>query len=277
MSYDCIEKKDGALFQHGKANNRLYLMKWDGNEPARLLQTIDRLAATNGYTKAFIKVPEHHASFFAQNGFEEEARIPAYYDLTACIFMGKFFHPDRKKVLPQTQETMDRNLALALDKGRVKTPPALPQGFCLRELISGDCKQLAALYRNVFQTYPFPIHDPAYLEQTIKENVAYFGIFSDKTLIAASSAEMDLKTSSVEFTDFGTNPDYRGNAFAAILLAKMENKMTIRGIKTRYTIARALSPGMNITFAKAGYRYAGTLINNTGISGNIESMNVWYK
>ncbi len=35
--------------------------------------------------------------------------------------------------------------------------------------------------------------------------------------------------------------------------------------------------GMNITFAKTGYTYAGTLINNTNISGRLESMNVWYK
>jgi hypothetical protein len=34
---------------------------------------------------------------------------------------------------------------------------------------------------------------------------------------------------------------------------------------------------MNITFAKLGYRYGGRLINNTNISGSIESMNVWYK
>ena len=47
--------------------------------------------------------------------------------------------------------------------------------------------------------------------------------------------------------------------------------------QTWYTIARALSAGMNITFAKAGYRYAGTLVNNTDISGTIESMNVWWR
>ena len=276
MSCDSVEKKHGALFQHGKANNRLYLMKWDGKEPTRLLQTINQLVTANRYTKAFIKVPEHHAPFFAQNEFEEEARVPAYYDLTACIFMGKFFDPNRSKVLPRTRETMDRNLELALDKKREKSSQTLPQGFCLRGLISGDCEQLAALYRNVFRTYPFPIQDIAYLEQTMKDNITYFGIFSGKNLVAASSAEMDLETSSVEFTDFATNPDYRGNGFAAILLAEMEKTMTMRGIKTHYTIARALSAGMNITFAKAGYCYGGTLINNTGISGNIESMNVWY-
>jgi hypothetical protein len=57
----------------------------------------------------------------------------------------------------------------------------------------------------------------------------------------------------------------------------MQKAMTERGITTWYTIARALSAGMNITFAKAGYRYAGTLVNNTDISGTIESMNVWWR
>ncbi|MEZ4485255.1 MAG: hypothetical protein R2864_11955 [Syntrophotaleaceae bacterium] len=34
---------------------------------------------------------------------------------------------------------------------------------------------------------------------------------------------------------------------------------------------------MNITFAKHGYSYGGTLTNNTQISGDLESMVVWYK
>lgn len=38
-----------------------------------------------------------------------------------------------------------------------------------------------------------------------------------------------------------------------------------------------MSAGMNITFSKTGYRYGGRLKNNTNISGNIESMNAWYK
>ncbi len=53
--------------------------------------------------------------------------------------------------------------------------------------------------------------------------------------------------------------------------------MKKRGIKTSYSIARAVSYGMNITFAKHGYIYSGTLVNNTNIAGSIESMNVWHK
>jgi hypothetical protein len=61
------------------------------------------------------------------------------------------------------------------------------------------------------------------------------------------------------------------------LLASLEDELRERGILTAYTIARAISPGMNITFAKAGYTYGGRLHNNTHIAGTIESMNVWYK
>ncbi len=276
MDFDLIEQTDGALFHHGKANNRLYLMKWDGNSPEKLLETMNRLVRDNGYTKIFIKVPESQAEFFGPQGFEEEARIPSYYGAEACIFMGKFLDEARRIVRPEIQETMDRNLSLARGR-KPEESPALADGYTMRELGSDDCTQLAELYTMVFKTYPFPVHDPAYLQKTTEEHIAYFGIFSGNRLVAASSAEMDEGTSSVEFTDFATNPEYRGNSFASVLLARMQKAMTERGITTHYTIARALSAGMNITFAKAGYRYAGTLVNNTDISGTIESMNVWYR
>jgi hypothetical protein len=57
----------------------------------------------------------------------------------------------------------------------------------------------------------------------------------------------------------------------------MEKEMQQKGIKMAYTIARAVSVGMNIVFAKLGYTYGGRLKNNTNISGEVESMNIWYK
>lgn len=276
MDYDRIEKLDGALIHHGKANNRLYLMKWNGEKPVPLLAAMNRLVTDNGYTKVFIKVPASQADFFTAAGFEEEARIPSYYGAEACIFMGKFIDTARKIVRPDIQETIDRNRALARGR-KPEESPLLAEGYTLRELGSEDCSQLAVLYQQVFKTYPFPVHDPVYLEQTMEDHVVYFGVFSGNRLVAASSAEMDEETASVEFTDFATNPEYRGNSFASTLLGEMQKAMIARGIITQYTIARALSAGMNITFAKAGYRYAGTLVNNTDISGTIESMNVWYR
>jgi hypothetical protein len=57
----------------------------------------------------------------------------------------------------------------------------------------------------------------------------------------------------------------------------MDDHAKEAGLRVAFTIARALSFGMNITFARRSYQYAGTLINNTQIAGSIESMNVWYK
>lgn len=133
------------------------------------------------------------------------------------------------------------------------------------------------VYKKVFQTYPFPIHDTSYLFKTMNNNVDYFCIENDKKIIALSSAEKDENNAYAEMTDFATLPDWRGHGFALILLNKMERSMKKQGITTTFTIARSASPGMNITFAKAGYDYAGRLKNNTNISGKIESMNIWYK
>lgn len=136
---------------------------------------------------------------------------------------------------------------------------------------------MATLYRQVFATYPFPIHDEAYLRQTMAEDVIYFGIWEGDELIALTSAEMDRQGENAEMTDFATRPDCQGRGLANYLLAQAEAAAAQCGIKTAYTIARSYSPGMNITFARNGYTYSGTLTHNTQISGTLESMNVWHK
>ena len=78
-------------------------------------------------------------------------------------------------------------------------------------------------------------------------------------------------------TDFAVRIQNRGRGLAELLLAKMDMELRRRRYVLAFTIARATSFGMNITFAKRGYRHAGTLTNNTNISGGLESMNIWYK
>ena len=78
-------------------------------------------------------------------------------------------------------------------------------------------------------------------------------------------------------TDFATRPEHRGQGLSEHLLGSMVTAMRSAGMKTAYTIARATSFPMNLTFARAGYAYGGTLLNNTGICGGVESMHVWYR
>jgi putative beta-lysine N-acetyltransferase len=107
--------------------------------------------------------------------------------------------------------------------------------------------------------------------------VQYFGAEKDGKLAALSSSEIDFKGQNAEMTDFATHPDHTGNNLSNLLLRQMEKQMKQQGINTLYTIARLNSIPMNKTFLKNEYQYSGTLIKNTNIAGNIESMNIYYK
>ena len=268
---------DNALIQHGPLSNRIYLMKLNNACPKVLVKRLDTLAEDNNYTKIFAKVPISEAEVFLDSGYQKEAEVPGFYHgHEAALFLGRYLDPDRRKENSLLDIENIVNLTLKKDK---KQPVAneLPAGTVLRRCIPSDAKQISDFYREIFASYPFPIDNPDYITETMLNHIVYFGIEMDKKFIALSSAEMDTVSKNVEMTDFATSPEFRGSNLSGLLLAAMEKEVKKRRIKTAYTIARAISPGMNITFAKADYTYGGRLINNTNISGQIESMNVWYK
>jgi len=273
---DKIEKIGNSLIQHGEFNNRIYLMKLDKKDYPQIIKKLEQLAKSKGYNKIFGKVREQHLDDFIAAGYETEAYIPDFFGNGArAHFIGKFFDENRKSDIKN--EVINKVINLAEEKPNIDTQPEINPEFRYKVAEKSDGSAMVKVYQEVFPTYPFPIHDPEYIRQTMDENVIYFGIWEKDRLVALSSAEMDQDEKNVEMTDFATLPEYRGNGFALFLLAKMEDKMKEMGIKPFYTIARAVSFGMNITFSKMGYQFTGTLKNNTNISGNIESMNVWYK
>ena len=142
---------------------------------------------------------------------------------------------------------------------------------------AGDAEDIAALFRSVFKTYPFPISDPDYIRETMQGKIRYFVIRNSHLLAAVASCEIDAENLNVEVTDFATDPLFRGMGLPELLLHAMETEMKKEGILLAYTIARAVSRPINSMFASAGYRYGGLLPNNTNICGSMESMNVWYR
>ncbi len=273
---DTIEKIDNSLIQHGPVNSRVYLMKLSGQDLPDVAFKIDVLAQRQGYTKIFVKVPLQVKPLFAEIGYVQEASIPQFYEgQVDAVFLAKYLDPERQ--IDPDQRQIDDILALAAEKSTAPTPPQPADGIDIRIASEDDVDTLAAVYREVFESYPFPIHDPAYLRETMRSHVRYFCAVESGRIIAVSSAEMDRTAQNVEMTDFATLPDCRGKSIARRLLAVMEDHMRDDGMKTFYTIARALSAGMNVTFARCGYTFGGTLVNNTNICGKIESMNVWHK
>lgn len=276
QQYDTIEELDGALIQHGPANERVYLMKLGAADPAATLERIETLAQEKGYSKLFVKVPSSARQFFDDNGFRLEARIPGFYQghEDGCFF-GRYF--DEARAVEGEPILTAQVLAAAREKAEDPLAEGLDPRFELFEATPDDAEEVAKVYRSVFETYPFPIHQPDYIRQTMADNIVYFGIRCEGRIIAMASSEMDEAGGNVEMTDFATLPEWRGHGLAVHLLRHMEQAMRERGIHTAYTIARAYSHGMNITFARMGYRFAGTLTNNTHICGRLESMNVWYR
>lgn len=274
---DTVQTIGHSLIQHGPENDRIYLMKASRKDGESLPDRLYELASSKGYSKIFGKVPERLKPVFVRAGYEEEARIPDYYeDGETCWLLSQFLSEDR--AVPTDSDLMNEVLHTALGTSVLKgAPDPVPEEHVIRVMTPDDAEDMAAVYRKVFASYPFPIHDPEYLIRMMGSHIQYFGVFMDNRLIALASCEMDLDALAVEMTDFATLPECRGKGLAVKLLYRMEDAMREKGLTAAYTIARAVSFGMNITFAKLGYRYAGTLINNTQISGSMESMNVWYK
>lgn len=271
---DTLETIGHSKIQHGSENDRIYLMHLAAEDMPGILTRLDALADENRYGKIFAKVPASFTDSFVEQGYAVEARVPDFFGgTTEAVFLGKYFKPERSQE-PKPDLVQDV-LAAAQSKAGGETVEELPYKF--RLATPQDAESIAAVYREVFATYPFPIHDPDYIAETMVSNFLYFTLWDDTDLVAVASCEMYPDEKNVEMTDFATLPKYRGKGTAVYLLERMEQVMAQHQLKTAYTIARAYSFGMNITFAKLGYVFGGTLTQNTNIAGSLESMNVWYK
>ena len=289
---DQIIEIGSSKIQHGNSSDRIYLMEASDDDMPQLLDKLHQLAGELGYGKIFAKVEARWRKPSIEAGFKVEAEVPGFFrGRVDGLFLGKYLDPEREKA--RDDREIKEILALCRKESEKGVdghgrPPKRATGsvnpgrfgqepYELRLCGTGDCREMATLFKRVFPSYPFPVHDPDFLRRSMEEEVCYAGVWSRDGLAALASAEYSTRESHAEMTDFATSPEHRGRRLAPGLLNLLESAMEERGVKTAYTIARAISPGINLTFARAGYRYAGTLINNTQICGRIESMNIWYR
>ncbi len=274
---DVKEKLGKSEVQHGPFSNRVFLMKLNEEDFPKIVEKLEALANEQKYTKIFAMVPAYARDTFAADGYEEEARVPGFYrGEVDGFFLGKYRDETRRR------EIRDELVADVVEKARAKQRPrtqiSLEPGFSWRTTRAEDAPQMAVVFKEVFGSYPVPIFDPDYLRQQMAGGQLYFGIWEEEKLVSLASPYIDEDDLNGELTDFATLKEYQGKGFAGFLMLKMEEEMARRGIETSYTFARAYSHGMNIAFARNGYTFAGTLTNNVNIaSGDLESMNVWYK
>jgi putative beta-lysine N-acetyltransferase len=275
---DQITQIQDGLIHHGRQNRRLYVMKVPSANLPGFFDRIEQMAVNNRYEKIIVKMPADLQEFVIQRGYESEAVIPGFFKgQTDCVFMGRYLREARRN--DKSKALIEDVLAQAMKRQSDQEPlEELAADMICRRAGENDAENMAALYRDVFASYPFPIHDSNYIKKTMRDNVIYTGIWQEDRLIGVASSELDRKARNAEMTDFAVAGDSRGQNLSTILLQQMEKDLRANeNTMTLYTIARAVSYGMNYTFARNGYVFGGTLINNTQIAGRIESMNIWYK
>jgi beta-lysine N6-acetyltransferase len=276
MEWDKKHRWRGSVLHHGKQNNRIYLMRLDPADTKDIVPYLDGLAKREGYEKIFAKVPAENGEIFTDNGYKKEALVPGFYGGKGeAFFLAKFLTPEREK--NGHKKRIESILEKAREKATGSSGKRQRKNFDITVAEEKDISEMSEVYNKVFESYPFPIHDEGYLLETMGGGVRYYVARRNGRIAGVSSSEMSRNNRNTEMTDFATLPGHRGAGIATELLDFMDADMGKEGFVTAYTIARALSCGINITFARNGYKFAGTLVNNTNISGSIESMNVWYK
>ena len=273
--HDKLEMIGSSLIQHGKYNDRIYLLDFNPLDLAKLFNRFNELVKKNNYAKIVAKVPENYKNNFINKGYIEEAKIPNYYNGEVDLFfLAKYHELERKK---EKEKNKAKQIIQIAKHKRNENSFIIDKTLAYKILDEKDIGNMIELYKRVFKTYPFPIFESDYLKQTMNENIIYFGVFKAGVLIGISACEINYDESVVEMTDFAVLKNYRGKQISLFLLHKMEAYMRKLQIKKAYTMARSLSYGMNIAFSKMGYNYSGTVINNANISGAIESLNIWHK
>lgn len=274
---DRIEKTaNGSMLQHGKLNNRIYLMKLAAQDMESIIHHMDQLADKQNYSKIFCKIPSSVYPLFLSEGYRMEGYIPAFYNgKEDAFFVSKFPNDQGRASVPVPRLQQLHRLLSDMATGNQQAIDKA--SYTIRKLDQRDIPAMTRIYSDIFKSYPFPIYDPEYISEMMDEHVQYFGAFKDGKLAALSSSEIDMEAQNAEMTDFATHTSHTGNKLSMLLLRHMEHEMRQQGIYTLYTIARLQSIPMNKTIIRTGFTYSGTLLNNTNIDGKTESMNLYYK
>ena len=188
MPQDRIKTIGRSRIQYGPLSDRVYLMQLAAGEAEAVITAMAELAQAEGYTKLFAKIPGKNAAVFEDAGFEIEAQIPDFFaDGDKALFVSRFICKNRRRSCDA--ERIQKVLEASLQRAGNGIRHPLPSDFDLTFMTADRAEQMAALYSQVFDSYPFPIFDADYIRHSMDENFRYFGILQNATLIALASAE----------------------------------------------------------------------------------------
>lgn len=257
-------------------NGRVRVIEHRASDPEGLARALLELAEARGLSKVYLKARPADAAGLISAGFVDEGSIEGFYNGVTCRVLSAFLDPERAESSASPEEK--QVLAKLIEEPVPALNLELPAGYTSAFAGPGETVELAALYRAVFGSYPFPIFDPEYLRKVMRTHVVFRTIRDHEgRLVAAASAETAPELGNAEMTDFATLPSERGKRLAMFLLEGLELEMSDRGIRNLYTLARSSIIGMNKVFHHLGYRFTGRLVKNCYIGGRFEDMLCWCK
>ncbi len=254
-------------------NERLRVEDYLGN-PKHIAAELKRLSEKHSLKKLIFYARPEHLPSLLHEGFTIEAIFKGYFRGTDAYALALFTDSERRNSQYWIKE--DKILEDVKRKGRTPEEKAVLDA-AFRKAGTADAEQLAELYGEVFKVYPTPVTDPAYLRKGMENGTIFYIGEVGGRIISAASAEVNRHSFNAELTDCATHPEYRKGGLIKQLLDQLEGELKRQGIFCSYSIARALSFGMNAAFYQLGYNYGGRLANNCYIYDKIEDMNVWVK
>lgn len=154
----------------------------------------------------------------------------------------------------------------------------LPEGYRMRRPEEKDAESMAFLYRQVFETYPTPMHDPRYILQMIRNPDVCFSVIEYAgSIVSACSADMIRDFNCAEMSDCATLPSHRGKGLISYQFFGLIEQMRQKRIQTLFSYSRSLSASMNAINVRHGFTYGGRMLRNSNIGGSLENMNIWFK
>jgi beta-lysine N6-acetyltransferase len=255
-------------------NKRIRIDDYRGNTN-QVIEKAEELARIHQAEKLIMKARSEDCLHVYEKGLQPEAVVDRYFLGSDAHFFSKFYSVERKKNDHWMTEDGMIHSIYQLDTSIDKPFP--PKEYELKKADEECAEELSGLYRQVFQIYPTPLHNPEYVKKTMKEGTIYYVYFHQGKIVSAASAEVNSFYKNAELTDCATLTEHRKYGLMKIILRELEGELKRQGIFCAYSIARSLSFGMNAVLYQLGYKYRGRLMNNCYIYDKLENMNMWVK
>ncbi|AQX54235.1 putative beta-lysine N-acetyltransferase [Priestia flexa] len=269
-----VNRRDfSALCIQDSFNKRLRIEDYRGNISS-MIYYIKRELNKHQLEKVIIKSRYEQVQSWLQHGYRLEATIPSYFNGSTAYLM-TFYESQERQV--HNHYAKENNLLQKVQLLPLKCPETLLSPYKLRKAVKSDAKQLVTLYKTVFTIYPSPLHDLVYVQSMLEDGTPFFIVEYEEKIVSAAAAEINTLYNNAELTDCATLPSHRSLGLMKHLMVEIERELKKKYVYCVYTIARALSFGVNAAFHQLGYAYSGRLINNCLISTALENMNVWSK